>query len=281
MNDSETSPLPEVPKVTRPDATGNDPELLEAERHTREGLQGVGLGRTDHSPSEGADIEQLKGRILEVIEQHLTHEFDWDQSGFDEIEHSTATPVNKLWIGTVEHIHISDSPPLVATVFTEKIQKNEPDAPQQRVLSLLIGEKAIKKEGLIRDYDQAVESEQIGFAVEFDFRGPTRHSLKHRAIAEKFRGGGFGSAILERYEAFFQHMATTKGETQSNVMAANKYSTVRWAAKNGYKPDDETALSQVLQNDPNITIENDDIYITSPDGTKSKLYLEMEKEFAA
>lgn len=227
----------------------------------RGAIESLGLGQAG-VPLDVAKLATVKARALEVIRDHLRQEYDFEHDGFDEIRHDSATPINHIWIGDVRHVQVSDDPKLVATIFTGKIQKDGSlEAPKNHIC-LVICTEPLKKQDLIDKYDESLGQEQIAFTVEFDFDGPRRHSLKHRYVDPKFRGG-LGTEILKEYEKYFQKMANDTGETQHNVLLTRKKITLDWALKNDYKPDtehDAELIGKLKAGDQGVTVQGEDLY---------------------
>lgn len=263
--------VPEAHDMTAPEVTVG----------ARGAIGSLGLGQAG-VPLDVAKLATAKARALEVIRDHLRQEYDFEHDGFDEIRHDSATPINHIWIGDVRHVPVSDDPKLVATIFTEKIQKDGSQQAPKNHICLFISTEPLQKDDLINKYDESLEKELIAFTVEFDFDGPRRHSLKHRHVDPKFRGR-LGTEILKEYEKYFQKMANDTGETQYNVILTRKKITLDWALKNGYKPDTEHDAELIVKlkaGGQGVTVKGEDLYLEEdPDKIVAPIGMAVRKDF--
>lgn len=239
-------------------------------------------------PPEASSIPQeklaaIKARVLQVVGEHLERDYDFGSDGFTPVQINKTGPVNKLWIGEVTHVPVSDDPKLVATIFTQKMQSQKrEDEPVKNLIGFFICEEPLKKDDLINYYDHSLSKEKISFMLEFDFAGERRHSLKHRYIAPKFRGG-LGTDVLKEYEKYFQRMANKREETQSHVMLTSQRPTLNWARKNGYVPEtprDVELVEKLDSGDRTVIVDGGGMYEAFGEGSSLvPIYIMLRRDF--
>ncbi|MDP4007607.1 MAG: hypothetical protein Q8P68_00260 [Candidatus Peregrinibacteria bacterium] len=247
----------------------------------RSAIGGLELSE-EEAPLDAEKLRVVKARVLEIVRFHLEQKYDFGYDGFNEIRQDLSEPMNHIWIGDVKHVQVSDDPKLIATIFTEKIQDYRSLAAPKKHICLLISTEPLQKQDLIDKYDESLDKEMIAFTVEFNFDGYNRHSLKHRYVDPKFRGG-LGTPVLKEYEKYFQKMANDTGESQSHVILTQKKLTLDWARKNHYIPDterDAKLIAKLEAIDQGVTVEGEDIYLESgPDKIKTRVGIELRKDF--
>lgn len=286
MKDQETETMEVEPKTPHANGSPSEdilPNLAETSGTTKEQIQRTMTGiRID-----SVTLDELTPKILMAVRASTEQALNFGDEGFDSIIQPEENPRNYIWIGPVQHTTISDEPPLVATLFTQKIRRNEDGAVARSAINLVIAPAPIEKSDLIANYDDAQAAEEISFMVGFNWYGEKRHTLRHKYIAPKFRGKGLGSQILKIYEDLFQKMA--EKNPQANIIPTDKLNTLAWAIHNGYHPDtneDQKRWDEVgkrkTRGGEDIIIEKDGSIVIKPrEGEKQpvSMWISLRKDF--
>lgn len=229
--------------------------------------------------------EKTQKRILEEIQHWCEEETQW-RTGFDDVKMPPRCS-NECKIGVFKRTQISDDPLLFAVCFTQKMGKSNH---LKNGFNFFVTPDPLTKEDFINDWDNTPRTELVGFNIEFGYdsndgrSAPNRHSLKHRIIKPPLNGNGFGTKILQIYEDYFGQLAQLEGKIIRNVIDTQVWSTLNWALKNGYKPEeieDSICLKELLTEG---TFGNKPAYYYTKYGklyTKDgkKIFIRLKKDF--